>query len=209
MSGPPPDSEATQALIATLPTTKDGFDSLFKRYRQTLKLAVGLRLDKRTRARFDESDVVQETYTEAYRRMDDFLERRPMPFHLWIRKTALEQVIKLKRKHVHASRRTVDKEAGLTQDSTFRLAREFAASSMTASTLFDEKQRAEVVRRAIVKLSVSDQEILLMRHYESLSYEEIAYILGIETATVRKRNGRALIRLHRFLRELGITESQA
>jgi RNA polymerase sigma-70 factor (ECF subfamily) len=157
----------------------------------------------------DARDVVQETYTEAYRRMDDFLERRPMPFHLWIRKTALEQVIKLKRKHVHASRRTVDKEAGLTQDSTFRLAREFAASSMTASTLFDEKQRAEVVRRAIVKLSVSDQEILLMRHYESLSYEEIAYILGIETATVRKRNGRALIRLHRFLRELGITESQA
>ena len=55
---------------------------------------------------------------------------------------------------------------------------------------------------------LEDPEVLLMRTFEKLSYEEIGYVLGIDRAAARKRHGRALLRLDKILREGGMTESQ-
>ena len=49
------------------------------------------------RARVDPSDVVQEAQMEVVRRMDDYLKRRPMPFRLWLCKTAKERLLNLRR----------------------------------------------------------------------------------------------------------------
>ena len=78
----------------------------------------------------------------------------------------------------------------------------------TASAVVSERERADKVRSAIERLSPTDQEILLMRNYEAMSYEEIAVVLQIEIATARRRNGRALVRLHKLLVDDGLTESQ-
>ena len=48
----------------------------------------------------------------------------------------------------------------------------------------------------------------MMRHFEGLSNQEVACLLGIDPATASKRHGRALLRLHRILFEGGLTESQ-
>src|SRR3712207_8250455 len=42
----------------------------------------------------------------------------------------------------------------------------------------------------------ADREVLLMRSYEGLSYQEIGCLLDIDVAAARKRHGRALLRLH-------------
>src|SRR5438270_13882378 len=55
------------------------FDELFARHRDFLRLVVQLRMDARVRARVDPSDVVQEAQLDAFRRLRDFLDRRP-PF---------------------------------------------------------------------------------------------------------------------------------
>ena len=41
---------------------------------------VELRLDDKLRQRMDASDVVQDAQLEAYRRLEEYLERRPMSF---------------------------------------------------------------------------------------------------------------------------------
>ena len=64
------------------------------------------------------------------------------------------------------------------------------------------------IRRALAQLPDPDREIVLMRWIEGLSYSDIGSVLGIEEATARKRHGRVLIRLHRMLKEQGLTNSQ-
>jgi RNA polymerase sigma-70 factor (ECF subfamily) len=63
-------------------------DQVLEAHRDYLRRLIGLRLDARLRARIDASDVVQETFLEAVRRLPDYLARQPMPFHLWLRQTA-------------------------------------------------------------------------------------------------------------------------
>ena len=59
--------------------------ALWQRHRAALHRAIALRLDRRVAARVDASDVLQETYLEATRRLPEYLERREMPFELWLR----------------------------------------------------------------------------------------------------------------------------
>jgi DNA-directed RNA polymerase specialized sigma24 family protein len=58
----------------------------------------------------------------------------------------------------------------------------------------------------VAGLADADREILLMRHAEDLSYDEIACLLEIEQAAARKRYGRALIRLQKTLADHGQLE---
>lgn len=203
-----PDSEETRRLLADVCDGTGDFDALFARHREELKRSVLLRFDSRMQSRVDASDVVQETQIEALRRLPDYLERRPMPFHLWLRKTAYEQLIMARRRHVGRARRSVDQELRLPNQSSLMLARQLIAADKSPSQQLNEQQLAHRVQDAISKLADSDREILLMRNYEGLSYDEIASILDIESAAARKRNGRALLRLHSLLTKSGLTESQ-
>src|SRR5262249_22957356 len=54
------------------------------------------------------------------------------------------------------------------------------------------------VRRAVEKLDRKDREILMLREYEQLNYDEIASLLGLPLNTVRSR----LFRARAALREL-------
>jgi RNA polymerase sigma-70 factor (ECF subfamily) len=88
------------------------------------------------------------------------------------------------------------------------LAQHLAVSLTSPSQALNEQELADRVRKAISLLPEPDREILLMRTYENLSYQEIACLLEIEPAAARQRNGRALIRLHKLLTDDGLTESQ-
>ncbi len=100
-----PDSTATRDLLEQARQgDRRAFDRLFARHRPEVRKFVELRLDARLRSRLDPSDVVQETQLEAFRRLPDFLERSPMPFRLWLRKTAYERLVKIHRQRLRAYR---------------------------------------------------------------------------------------------------------
>jgi RNA polymerase sigma factor (sigma-70 family) len=63
------------------------------------------------------------------------------------------------------------------------------------------------VREAVAQLPEADREVLLMRTFEGLSFEDVGQLLEIEPATARKRHGRALVRLHKLLSAGGVTGS--
>jgi RNA polymerase sigma-70 factor (ECF subfamily) len=137
--------------------------------------------------------------------MDDFLKRRPMPFHLWARRTAHARLLDLRRHHRRA-RRSVEREAALPDRSSLLLACPLLAGGSLPSAQLQAQELAERVSGAVDRLSEADGEILLMRHAEGLPFEEIACLLEIEPAAARKRFGRALLRLQRALSEQGLSE---
>jgi DNA-directed RNA polymerase specialized sigma24 family protein len=78
-----PDSAETCLLLEQVQTgDRRAFDRLFARYRAYLIQVVETRPDPRLLARLDASDAVQEAQMEVYRRLPDFLARRPMLFRL-------------------------------------------------------------------------------------------------------------------------------
>src|SRR5215831_7777668 len=122
-----PDSEQTQALLDDARRgDRAAVDRLLARHRDDVRSFVEARLDPRVAARIDPSDVVQEAQLEVVRRMDDFLRRRAMPFHLWVRKTAYERLLDLRRHHRRA-RRSVEREAVLPERSSLLVARPLLA----------------------------------------------------------------------------------
>jgi RNA polymerase sigma-70 factor (ECF subfamily) len=200
-----PDSSETDALLeAVRHGERQALDRLLIRHRDELRSFVEMRLDPRLAGRVDPSDVVQEAQMEMVRRMDDFLERRPMPFRLWARKTAYERLLALHRHHVKRARRSVQREAPLPDRSSLLLVRPLLRHGSTPSQRLEARELADCVARVVGELSEADREILLMRHAEGMPFEEIACLLEIEPAAARKRFGRALIRLQQKLSDRGI-----
>jgi RNA polymerase sigma-70 factor, ECF subfamily len=203
-----PDSFETRSLLDQVQAGDRGaFDRLFARHKKYLLQVVTSRLDPKVRARVDPSDVVQESMLEAYRRLSDYLDRRPMPFRLWLRKTAQERLLVVRRQHLQAQGRAMFREVPLPEQSSLMLARPFLAIGSSPSRQIERRELARRVNQAVSLLPEADQEILLLRTFEGLSNQEAAYVLELDPATASKRHGRAILRLHRLLVEGGLTES--
>lgn len=206
MSHVTPDSAEARGLLEQVSRGDPrSLDRLLRRHRPGLRNFIELRLDPRLAARVDPSDVVQETQIAVVRRMEDYLRRRPMPFRLWLRKTASERLRDLHTHHRRA-RRTVQREQALPSHSSLLVARPLLAGGPTPSQQLEAREFAQRVARAVAELPEADREVLLLRHAEQMPFEEIAYLLEVEPAAARKRFGRALIRLQKILSERGLVE---
>ncbi len=195
-----PDSAETVALLAQVEQgDRRALDRLLARHRDELRSFVELRLDPRVAVRMDPSDVVQEAQLEVVRRMDDFLKRRPMPFRLWMRKTAYERLLDLHKHHVKRTKRSVRREVAMPEKSSLLLVRPLLGGGSTPSQRLEAQELAERVARVVAELPEADREILLLRHAEGTPFDDIAGLLDIEQAAARKRFGRALIRLQQGL----------
>jgi len=64
----------------------------------------------------------------------------------------------------------------------------------------DARERGELVRNALLKLSPHFREVVVLRHYEGLKFHEIGEVLGIPEGTAKSRMAEALNQLGRFLK---------
>src|SRR5262245_19646476 len=128
------------------------FERLFARYRSELRQFVGRRLDRDLRARLDASDVVPEARLAALRRLDDFLQRRPMPFPPWLPKTASHRLLRLRRQHLGAARRDAARDINLPEASGGALAEQLLATGSTPSRQFGRHELTRRVHQAVARL---------------------------------------------------------
>src|SRR4051812_12201731 len=196
----PDSAEVLRCLQEAGAGDRQAFERLLARYRPGLRAFVELRLGPEVRARVDPSDVVQEAQLDAFVRLADYLERRPMPFSLWLRKTAHERLLKVRRHHA-AAQRSVRREVTLPDQSSILLAQRLQAQAPGPVQQLCQGELVEQVHQALAQLGELDRELLLMRHVEELPYEAIGLVLGLAPATARKRYGRALLRLRKELFE--------
>lgn len=65
--------------------------------------------------------------------------------------------------------------------------------------LYESKMESEQVRQAIQRLPTDFREVILLREYEELSYQEIAHVLACPVGTVMSRLARARLKLRTLL----------
>jgi RNA polymerase sigma-70 factor (ECF subfamily) len=179
-------------------------NQLLDQHREPVRRLIGLRLDPAIAARVDASDVVQEVLLEASRRLNDYLRNPIMPFHLWLRHLAKDHLIDAHRRHRQAQKRGVDREqpivpAGFAQHSSFDLAAQFMDPELTPASAAMQHEMERRLHGAVAALEDDDREIILMRHFEQLSNQEVATELGLTEAAASMRHLRAIRRLREFL----------
>jgi RNA polymerase sigma-70 factor (ECF subfamily) len=176
---------------------------LFERYRDRLRRIVEYRLDARLRGRCDPSDVIQEAWLDAARRLQDYLARPALPFFLWLRLLVKQKVIDIHR-HELAEKRGAGRELHAfagdgTESSAGALANAFVASRSSASGAAMREETRRAIAVALEELDEVDREIILLRYFEELSNSEAARVLEIEANTASQRHLRALKNLARLL----------
>lgn len=176
------------------------FAVLFDRYRPRLKRMVQLRLDERVRARLDASDVLQDAFVEVARRLPTYGEKNRIPFFLWLRLITGERLAQLHRMHLGAAKRTAGRELSLQpgavpEASTFFLAAQLAGHFTSADRNLIRDELQSKLQNALNGMDAGDRDVLAMRHFEELSTEEIADVLGLTRSGVLKRYTRAVKRL--------------
>lgn len=201
-----PNHEPTQELLnGARGGDGEAVNRLLEQHRGAVHRMVQLRLDAKVQRRVDVSDVVQDVMVEANRRLRDYLANpQQMPFHLWLRQIAHDRIIDAHRRHRGSAKRSVDREQPLVaaendQKSTFDLMVQIRDQELTPAAAVAEREMAKIVETAIAELNDQDCEIVIMRHYEHLTNQEIAQALGLTEPAASMRYLRAIRRLRELL----------
>jgi RNA polymerase sigma-70 factor, ECF subfamily len=181
-------------------------EELVARHRQRLRQMIAVRMDARLGRRLDPSDVVQEVLAHAWKKLDDYLRMRPLPFYPWLRQIAFERLVKLHRHHIGTEKRSLKREEDggmvLSGASVMALADRLLAKGTGPSSAVIRNEVCLRVREALDRLPERDRELLVMRYLEQLSTQEIAAVLAISEGAVRTRHVRAMERLRVLLEKL-------
>jgi RNA polymerase sigma-70 factor (ECF subfamily) len=186
---------------------------LFERHRGRLEVMVRLRLDRRLQGRLDPADVLQEAYLDVARRFPEYAADGAMPIYLWLRLLTGQKLAELHRRHLGAKMRNAGLEVSLARSalpraSSASLAEMLMGRLTSASRAAVRAETQLRVQEALNSMDPIDREVLVLRHFEMLSNEETARVLGIKPSAASNRHVRALRRLEEILSQTpGLAES--
>ena len=209
MNGTMADETGEIALLLQRAASGDqvAMQLLFSTYRVRLKRMVQLRLSRRLQGRVDDSDVIQEAYFEAARRLEDYAREPILPFYLWLRNLAALKLAEVHRRHLGTQSRDADREVtlhrgGLPMADSASLADHLLGTLTSPSQAAVKAETRLFVQEALNGMEPIDREVLALRHFEQLSTTEIAQILGLSKAGAGSRYIRAIKRLREILSQI-------
>jgi RNA polymerase sigma-70 factor (ECF subfamily) len=202
----PDASQTIELLDRARRGEKDAVDGLLDRHRAALRRAVHLRLNRALARRVDASDIVQEVLLEANRRLQEYLASPKVPFHIWLRQMAQDRMIDAHRRHKVAARRSLDREQPLAgvfpNHSTMDLAAQLQDRELTPAAAAVQAELQRRFQHAVDSLEEADREVIVLRHFEQLSNQDVAQVLGLSEPAAGMRYLRAVRRLRAVLQEV-------
>lgn len=183
---------------------EDAVAEAFDRFRQKLLRMITVRLDGRIIGKVDAEDILQDAFVETSRRIQDYLDDPAVPFFVWLRQITSQVLIDTHRRYLGAKMRDVRQEVtlyrtGRSDTSSALLVAHLADSLTTPSQFAVREEDIAELGAALEELEDIDREVLVLRHLEELSNNEVAQVLGIDKYAASKRYLRALGRLRRTM----------
>ena len=176
------------------------FSAEIERYRDYLSLLARLQIGRRFQARFDASDVVQQTLMEAYLGNEQFRGSVPEQRAAWLRKILARNIANAVRDH-RRERRDIDRDVSIQQslaESSLRLGDLLAAEQSTPSQQAMRCERSLELAHALLRLPENQREVVILRHFHEeslpaigeqleLTKHEVAKLLRIAVEALRQQ----------------------
>ena len=205
LDAPLTDSQDSSSLLDRLAAgDEELLASLFSRHHDRLWRLVSYRLDSRLAGRVDEDDVLQEAFMDASQRVKHLEQQRPDSAFLWLRLIVLQTLVNVHRRHLGVQMRSAQREVSLRnsmRSSSVNLAARLLDNLTSPSLAAMRAELNEQLLEALESLSEIDREVLALRHFEELTNQEVASVLGLQPKAASIRYVRALRRLQQVLHQ--------
>ena len=145
-------------------------------------------------------DIFQETFIKAVKVIDEGRYTDSGKFLSWVLRIAHNRVLDHFRREKH-NRTINEKEAGYDMFSTIKLSEGSVEDSMVMSEM------QATIRSLVAALPAEQREVVEMRYYAKLSFQEIADETGVSINTALGRMRYALINLRKMIAEKQIVLS--
>lgn len=179
-------------------------DQLLGYYRDYLRLLAQLHVQPLLKAKFGESDIVQETCMQAIVDFDQFRGENEKQFAAWLRKILANKGAWMARKY-HTEKRDARLELDLQHqidqssvDLNAMVPDKYACPSQVAIG----RERVALLADAITKLKGDQREVLIMHGLQHVSVPDVAKALGRTEASTWKLWARGLLALQKALKEI-------
>ena len=186
-------------LLSRPPQSPEAFDNLYRDhvdlvYRYAYRLCGEAEAAK---------DLVQETFLNAYRGLDQF--RSDAKISTWLYTIASRACFRMRRKRKGAPERELSLEEFVpASEGEFRL--QIPIDGLTPQQALENKQLREALEQAINMLPKKYRMPLVLRDMEGLSAAEAAAIMGLSERAVKSRLHRARLFVRRELSARGMAE---
>jgi len=174
------DEKLVELAVSTEP---EAFGEIVKRWeRKIFALCFGM-LGREDEAR----DAAQEAFIAAYRNIGNF--RGEAKVSSWLHRIAVNQCLTTKRRAKTRSEEFLDEESH-EEERVF-----VAAASLSPSNRTEQAERNGIVRQAVGSLPVDLRQVVVMKEFEDMTFQEISETLDIPLSTVKSRLYTALKQL--------------
>lgn len=181
----------------------DPWGDTLGRFREYLLLLARLQTREQLQAKFDPSDIVQQTLLDAFRQQVQYRGHTTAEMAAWLRQMLACNMADAVRAFARAKRTVVRErslEAQLTESSE-RLGNCLAAEFSTPSKQIERCEQAVRLAEALASLPNGQREAIVMRHYEGQSLADISRKLGRSPDAVAGLLKRGLKELRKQLGE--------
>ena len=170
----------------------DAFGEIVRRWeRKIFALCFGM-LTREDEAR----DATQETFIAAYRNVARF--RGEAKVSSWLHRIAVNQCLTVKRRAKTRAEDYLDEESG-EADRIF-----VAPIGFSPGNEAEQTERLRVVRQAVGSLPVDLRQVVVMKEFEEMTFQEISDTLELPLSTVKSRLYTALKQLRMKLDRLPV-----
>jgi RNA polymerase sigma-70 factor (ECF subfamily) len=171
---------------------ESAFQELYERHAARLKARIARRLRGGLRRKVDESDVLQDAYVVALRRLATFEDRGEGSFGAWLAQIVENRVRETVRHYDEADKRALDRE--VTRGARPRSG-EFRGRVTSPSQRMMGREMQARIDAALARMPPDYREVLRLLQLQQQSLDETARRMNRSVAAVQKLYERALARL--------------
>jgi RNA polymerase sigma-70 factor (ECF subfamily) len=174
-----------------------------ERFRDYLHLLARMQIDPRLRRDCDASDVVQMVLLKGHQHQGSFRGASAEEMGAWLRQIlarTLSDVLRDRLRDRRDLRREVDLEKAL-NDSSLRLTACAKSGDPSPSEVMQDKENILRIANALAKLPEPQREVVTLKHFEGLSFLEVANRMNRSPAAVASLLRRGLAKLRITLAE--------
>ena len=181
-----------QLVELAVGSDQEAFGEIVRRWeRKIFALCFGM-LGREDEAR----DATQETFIAAYRNLARF--RGEAKVSSWLHRSAVNQCLTVKRRAKTRSEDYLDDGAGKSEQVFI------APPSFSPGSEAEQTERLRVVRQAVSSLPTDLRQVVVMKEFEEMTFQEISETLELPLSTVKSRLYTALKQLRLKLDRLPV-----